>query len=344
MDKQREELVEKMVDRFLGWKLPEGFSPDAGISFKPEYNVEYMAKQGKPPCRHKPIGTNLFSAIEAKAMIEYLLYPAIEEYEKAAQAASQGEIERLNSNLVECRKTLEENTQKGIDAITVMQAKNEQLQTRIAELVEWIKGKHPKPLPKHDIFFIVDDDDFTDENIICYASSYAEICNAAKQIMAQNPESRLRIRGELNKGDYVDVVSRVVAAANSKCPICGVDYPHIHPELSSQDIAEFMEKRVERQKNIDAETLDIANKIEKANTKKWIAEDILSANQESTNQWKREIEDARRYRWLRNRFDNNWSGSYFAPLEGRGCFELKQGSELDSAIDKTMTADKRKGE
>ena len=46
--------------------------------------------------------------------------------------------------------------------------------------------------------------------------------------------------------------------------------------------------------------------------------------------------DAERYRWLRNRFNNNWSGPYFELLEGRGCFELKQGGELDAAIDAAM--------
>ena len=65
--------VSRMVDRFLSWKLPEHFNPDCGISFNPEYNVEYMASLGKPPMRHEPTGTNLFDADQAKAMIEYLL-------------------------------------------------------------------------------------------------------------------------------------------------------------------------------------------------------------------------------------------------------------------------------
>jgi len=29
-----EDQIKHMVDRFLGWALPENFSPDAGISFK----------------------------------------------------------------------------------------------------------------------------------------------------------------------------------------------------------------------------------------------------------------------------------------------------------------------
>lgn len=65
--------LDEAVNRFLGWRLPENFSPDAGISFNPEYNVEYMAKQGKPPMRHEPTGTNLFTADQARQMIEYIL-------------------------------------------------------------------------------------------------------------------------------------------------------------------------------------------------------------------------------------------------------------------------------
>lgn len=68
-----EKKIDKMVDRFLSWKLPDDFCPDAGISFEREHSAEYMAKQGKPPLRHEPIGTNLFTADQARAMIEYML-------------------------------------------------------------------------------------------------------------------------------------------------------------------------------------------------------------------------------------------------------------------------------
>lgn len=64
--------IDVMVDRFLGWKLPEDFHPDAGISFTPEFNVEWNAKQGKPPQRHEPVGTNLFTATQARAMFEHV--------------------------------------------------------------------------------------------------------------------------------------------------------------------------------------------------------------------------------------------------------------------------------
>lgn len=60
--------IKKMVDRFLQWKLPEDFHPDAGISFKSTYN-----EHTKHPARYEPIGTNLFTATQAEQMIRYML-------------------------------------------------------------------------------------------------------------------------------------------------------------------------------------------------------------------------------------------------------------------------------
>lgn len=60
--------IKHMVDRFLCWKLPSNFSPDAGISFKPGFN-EHTAHAG----RHEPSGTNLFDATQATAMVRHLL-------------------------------------------------------------------------------------------------------------------------------------------------------------------------------------------------------------------------------------------------------------------------------
>ncbi|WP_206520952.1 MULTISPECIES: hypothetical protein [unclassified Mesorhizobium] len=58
-----------MVDRFLQWRLPENFSPDAGISFKKTFNENSQFG----PMEHKPIGTNLFDAIQATAMVQHML-------------------------------------------------------------------------------------------------------------------------------------------------------------------------------------------------------------------------------------------------------------------------------
>ena len=58
-----EAAVQHMVNRFLGWKLPQDFAPDAGISF----DKSYVDKWGMPT------GTNLLHAGQAKEMFEYCL-------------------------------------------------------------------------------------------------------------------------------------------------------------------------------------------------------------------------------------------------------------------------------
>ena len=58
-----EEQIKYMVQRFLGWKLPTDFNPDNGISF--ERTVPH------PAC--PPVGTNLFSADQADAMVRYMV-------------------------------------------------------------------------------------------------------------------------------------------------------------------------------------------------------------------------------------------------------------------------------
>ena len=56
--------VKHMVERFLMWKLPADFNPDGGISFD-RLDSHLMPRQ--------PIGTNLLTATQAKAMIRHLL-------------------------------------------------------------------------------------------------------------------------------------------------------------------------------------------------------------------------------------------------------------------------------
>lgn len=53
-------VTDEMVSRFLRWSLPETFRPDGGISFNRLLGMW-------------PIGTNLFTAAEARAMLEYVL-------------------------------------------------------------------------------------------------------------------------------------------------------------------------------------------------------------------------------------------------------------------------------
>ena len=62
-----EAQIKQMVDRFLGWKLPDDFNPDGGISFKKKYN-EGTKYEGS----YNPTGTNLFTATQAELMIRYI--------------------------------------------------------------------------------------------------------------------------------------------------------------------------------------------------------------------------------------------------------------------------------
>lgn len=62
-----EDQIRHMVNRFLGWRLPEPWQPDNGISYqRPNY--------AHAPAEHDwPTGTNLFDASQAEAMVRYML-------------------------------------------------------------------------------------------------------------------------------------------------------------------------------------------------------------------------------------------------------------------------------
>jgi hypothetical protein len=60
-----EDQIKHMVDRFLGWRLPKDFRPDAGISYtRPNYH---------PSVDATPSGTNLFDAAQATAMVRHMI-------------------------------------------------------------------------------------------------------------------------------------------------------------------------------------------------------------------------------------------------------------------------------
>lgn len=61
-----EEMVSRMVDAFLRWRMPDDFAPDAGITFTPPAN-------GAPDYLWRPVGTNLLTAQQAKAMVRNML-------------------------------------------------------------------------------------------------------------------------------------------------------------------------------------------------------------------------------------------------------------------------------
>jgi hypothetical protein len=53
------EQIKYMVDRFLMWRFPETMNPDGGLS------VDFRV--------HRPVGTNLLSAIEATDMVKHMI-------------------------------------------------------------------------------------------------------------------------------------------------------------------------------------------------------------------------------------------------------------------------------
>lgn len=58
-----DEQIKHMVNRFLMWRLPEPFRPDNGIGFKPPSH----------PNHPWPVGTNLFDADQAEAMVRHMI-------------------------------------------------------------------------------------------------------------------------------------------------------------------------------------------------------------------------------------------------------------------------------
>lgn len=81
-------VTDEMVTRFLGWKLPQDFLPDCGISFTP-----YMV--GEPLRPLWPIGTNLLHAGQARAMLEHVLGEATDEAAQRELAAYKQAIEEV---------------------------------------------------------------------------------------------------------------------------------------------------------------------------------------------------------------------------------------------------------
>jgi hypothetical protein len=89
-----DEQIKHMANRFLCWRLPENFRPDAGISFKPTFN-DHM----DPPMKHNPIGTNLFDADQAEAMVRYMV-----EGIDATHSSRSVRVEHLSDSDVEAIK------------------------------------------------------------------------------------------------------------------------------------------------------------------------------------------------------------------------------------------------
>lgn len=64
-----EAQIKHMVDRFLGWRLPENFQPDCGIKF----DADAAKKIDPRNARYEPNGTNLFDYTQAASMVRHML-------------------------------------------------------------------------------------------------------------------------------------------------------------------------------------------------------------------------------------------------------------------------------
>lgn len=66
--KLSDQQIDYMVGRFLAWKLPKDFQPDAGISYEPP---AYLA--ALPGANIGPTGTNLLTYAQAREMVRHML-------------------------------------------------------------------------------------------------------------------------------------------------------------------------------------------------------------------------------------------------------------------------------
>ena len=122
--------IDKMVDRFLGWKLPEDFYFDAGISFDREYGKKWGM----------PMGANLLHGGQAKTMFEYCAKEAIEQ----AIAEATAEINELRDVLRRIRDILadaghplcNENGNLIREALKQLVEERDQLAAQAAEIAE----------------------------------------------------------------------------------------------------------------------------------------------------------------------------------------------------------------
>ncbi len=73
----RKAFIKIMVDKFLGWKLPEHFHPDCGIVFTKRHSIGTQFESN-----YEPAGTNLFSASQAEEMFDHCFPDTVEVNER----------------------------------------------------------------------------------------------------------------------------------------------------------------------------------------------------------------------------------------------------------------------
>lgn len=72
------EVTDEMVSRFLAWQLPKDFGPDGGISFsRTVRTMDGEKERAEMGPEWWPTGTNLLSAEQARAMLEFVLKTSV---------------------------------------------------------------------------------------------------------------------------------------------------------------------------------------------------------------------------------------------------------------------------
>lgn len=65
-----DDQIKHMANRFLGWNIPEDFNPDGGVHF--DGWIGNRGIEGREYRRHL-VGTNLFTADQAEAMVSHMI-------------------------------------------------------------------------------------------------------------------------------------------------------------------------------------------------------------------------------------------------------------------------------
>jgi hypothetical protein len=118
------EAIKHMVDRFLQWKLPENFNPDGGISFAPIGNAGTLNAYWR-----LPVGTNLFDAGQAEAMVRFMVEGLPE------VSALLAEVARLKAELAEAEQKIE-------DLQVMLHTSEDREATARAEERDWLAKWH----------------------------------------------------------------------------------------------------------------------------------------------------------------------------------------------------------
>lgn len=95
--------IDDLVNRFLTWRLPDDFAPDGGVSFAPVSHPTAW-----------PVGTNLLTATQARAMLDHVLGDVLADAAKSERRAiALGDI--VQSHVIAMRAAVVAAKLEGLD-------------------------------------------------------------------------------------------------------------------------------------------------------------------------------------------------------------------------------------